>query len=68
MAHRPESHLDSVAGLSAWSDQQIKRAIAQGIGCDGYKVVPASRVDRVGTLRLADLYPLLLRRPILTRR
>jgi len=46
---------DQTAGIGAWTDQEITRAIAQGIGRGGHKLKPPMAYDYYAGLKAGDL-------------
>ncbi|MBR0985955.1 MULTISPECIES: c-type cytochrome [Bradyrhizobium] len=51
----PNITADSAAGLGQWSDDEIKRAIAQGIARDGHKLKPPMAYAAYASMTAQDL-------------
>jgi hypothetical protein len=55
----PNLTSDPTKGLGSWTDDEIKRAITQGISRDGHKLKPPMAVDAYGHLKPQDLNDIL---------
>ncbi|WP_439711256.1 c-type cytochrome [Bradyrhizobium japonicum] len=53
--HLPQYHRGSGAGLGGWSDDEIKRAITQGIARDGHKLKPPMAYAAYASMTAQDL-------------